>query len=233
VSSLNEDLKKYFSIRRGKVLPYSVEGNIRPSMPWKRIYNATIKNVTSQGDVTASLQSLDYNKDGVKIKNVAQKLGDVTVNVENLLDPAHVLEMMARSLDRSYMASFKKREPKIDNFDIVAKKLQDLLIPEKRADGDAPPLDGSLNRALNFFKENPDNLIIPEFYVSQEGIVRARWQHGSSYTLWLNFPEKGTFGWSVSFPRIGDHGLVNVAGKCKEARDIVPFFEKIGIMMRK
>lgn len=225
-----DKIKKYFTARRGRVVPHPVEGNRRPSMPWKRVYYAKITQV-SNNELTADISADDYDQSGRKLTGAPVKMSSASVSLEGLQDPAHVLDMLVRKVDRRFMASFKVRDVKVEDVNPLEKKLQALISPEDRAPGDAPPQEDSIQRVRDYFKAE-GNLIIPEFYASQEGIVRARWQHGASFTLWVNFPGKGGLGWTLSFPRVGDHGLLRVSGKCAEDKDIVPVMEKFGIAMK-
>lgn len=226
---MDEKIFKYFNARIRKKIPLAVQGNSRPSMPWKKIYIAIIQKV-ERNSISANIMADSYFKTGTKINQSPENLGNVTVSMKGVNSPADILGRMVRKADRRFMSFFPEPEKNDDEeINELDKALSEL---NNRDVHPNIPKKASIERVVNFFKEE-DNLLIPSFFVSEGGIIRGRWQHGASYTFWLNFPSEGGLGWTLSFPRISDHGLVRVSGKCGEDKDVVTVAEKFGVAMRK
>ena len=223
-------LKSYFHARIGRTLTWSFEGGSgRFGEPFRREYSYVII-VSEHDSLSAKVCSNDFDKAGRKLTRVDHEYGAVSVSTSGVLTPVQALEDLARAADPAYFERHPRveRSQQADSADGIEAKLKALEQPESRGKGEAPPLPASVERFRKFWAENA-GLFMPEVFSSKDGSLRARWQDGHDRTLWINFPDKGPLGWSVSVPRQGASGLRRMNARCPDDQDIVPFAAALGV----
>jgi hypothetical protein len=222
-------MKDYFQGRVGRKLPYPVEA-IMPGQVARRDYEITISGIS--GDtLLINIAWSDLGRDGKKAFGGTTAPKVVKVKMRGLGKPADALEMAARTADPQFFVGHPPMKIADPNSEMNALdvNIAALLTPEGRGADEQEPLTGSIARLRAFMQSTP-NILLPQIFSSKDGTIRARWNHGTEKTLWINFPVKGPLGWSVSLPRTGGYGMRKMNARCIEDIDILPMAELLGIV---
>ncbi len=226
--SKGDALKSYFQTRVGRKMSFDVEaGNAGPIA--KRGYEITVRGLKADV-VMFTVEWADYDREGRKSFGGSSEQKVAHVSMKGKSDPTAMLETAAREADPSFFLTrppMRSSDPGADSGELE-KGIMDLMVPENRGKGEIAPLPGSVAR-LRAFHGSVPNLVAPQIFSSTDGTIRARWNHGPDKTLWINFPEKGALGWSVSIPRVGGYGMRKMNARCADEQDILAFASMMGI----
>lgn len=226
------NLKQYFLSRSGGKLTWSASP-VRPGGIARREYEIAIHGVggaTNALVLLCSVSWVDLDRNGRRLPGNRAEPKVAKIPLNGLSASVEALEDAARAVDPRFFLGQPTPRRGADNSDLdaIQSRLQVLSTPEGRPQGEAAPTPASIARFREFWSAVP-GLMVPDLFSSDKGLLRGRWNHGHDRTLWVNFPEKGPVGWSVSVPRDGNYGLRKVNAVCPEDQDVMPLVAMLGV----